>query len=134
MFILRLTLLNRYPTTINLTYKGQKDFRSFAGGLASIAIYLVILLMTGVIMNTVITKGNTSMSINEVLKDIYNDPKSHYFAKSDIYFAFKLIGPTPDKLLDKNYFSFEIKQISYVKTNESSTGYTYSSTLIEYEY
>ena len=50
---------------------------------------------------------------------------------NDVYFAIRLTGPTPEKLLDPNYFNLKIAQNSYKKI---SSGISVNSTAIEYEY
>ena len=98
-----------------MTYKGNDGYKSLAGGFVSTLIYIISLIMIGVLMKVVITKGNLSTSINQVVKDLTNNSESHYFSKNDISFAIKLIGPTPEKLLDSSYFYFDIFQLSMVK-------------------
>ena len=116
---------------MNLTYKGKDAFRSFSGGFVSVLIYAITLSMIEVFMKVVILKEKSSFSINQIQKGITNDNERHYFAKENISFAIKQFGPNLE--IDKSYFSFEIKQVSYIKTN-SSLGFNSTSTSIEYEY
>ena len=121
--------LYRYPTKVNLTYKGKDAFRSFSGGFMSVLIYAITLSMIGVLMRVVILKEKSNLSVNQIQKNIEDDNEKHYFARDNISFAFKLIGPNPEKLIDKSYFSFEIKQVSYIKTN-NSLGFNSTSTML----
>ena len=83
---------------------------------------------------TIFQRGNTSSSLNTIMKDITGDSQKHYFANNtEVYFAIRLTGPTPEKLLDTSYFKFELVQKSYIKDN-SPSGHSSSSTPIEYEY
>ena len=82
---------------------------------------------------TIFQRGNVLTGINSIFKDLTNDETKHYFAKDNVYFAFKLIGPTPEKLLDSTYFDLKFLQVSYRKTADQ-IGYTISSSSIEYEY
>ena len=119
--------MNRFPTKVNLTYKGKDAFRSFSGGFVSVLIYAITLSMIEVFMKVVILKEKSSFSINQIQKGITNDNERHYFAKENISFAIKQFGPNLE--IDKSYFSFEIKQVSYIKTN-SSLGFNSTSTLL----
>ena len=51
---------------------------------------------------------------------------------NESYFAIKLTGPTPEKLLDPSYFSFHMYQSNYAKKNNNQ-GYSVNSTEIEFE-
>ena len=121
--------LNRFPAKVNLTYKGKDSFRSFSGGFVSVLIYAITLSMIGVLMRVVILKEKSNFSVNQIQKDITNNNEKHYFAKDNISFAIKLLGPNPEKLIDKSYFKFEIMQTSNVRTS-SGSGYTSHSTIL----
>ena len=59
--------------------------------------------------------------------------KKHYFAKDKVYFALKMRGPDSDKLLDPTYFKFELRQIHY-ELSTNSSGFSVTTTPIEYEF
>ena len=82
---------------------------------------------------TIFQRGKITTSINKVFKDVTNDPTKHYFARDNIYFAFRLNGPNPEKLLDPTYFKFDILQSKSLK-DVNSGGYVITNTPIEYEY
>ena len=48
-----------------------------------------------------------------------------------VYFAVRLTGANPEKLLDPTYFNFMITQSSYIR---QSSGVSIKSTPIEFEY
>ena len=60
-------------------------------------------------------------NVTSIQKDLTNDNEKHYFAKNDVYFAFRLTGPNPELLFDPSYITFEISQLFYSKDN--SDGY-----------
>ena len=72
-------------------------------------------------------------SISKTIKDLTNDQTKHCFAKNDVYFALKLIGPTPEKLLDPTILLLEFIKAATNKVSNSD-GYVVSWTQIEYEY
>ena len=82
---------------------------------------------------SIIRRDKVTTSISKTFRDLTNDQTKHYFAKDNVYFALKLTGPTPEKLLDPTYFTFAILQSSFIK-DTSPAGYHTSSTPIEYEY
>ena len=109
-----------YPTTITFTYEGNDSFKTFFGDFISILINFGALWIALMLTTSIINKENTSLDFNKVINDITNDSTRHYFAQNkDVYFAIKLSGPTPEKLLDKTYFSFYMYQASYIKNNGS---------------
>ena len=122
-----------YPTTITFTYDGQGSFKTFFGGIISILIQLIALIIAIMLISTIFQRGKTAFSFNKVFRDLTYDLTKHYFAgNNETYFAIKLTGPTPEKLLDPSYFSFHVYQSNYIKTNNSQ-GYSVNSTEIEYE-
>ena len=62
-----------------------------------------------------------------------NDTTEHYFANKTVYFALKMMGPSPEKMLDSTYFNFVMAQSQYLK-NTNSYGYNVTYKPIEYEY
>ena len=111
----KIVLYDLYPTTITFTYDGNESFKTLFGGIASIAIRMTVLIIALMLLLTVIQRGNTFYSYNKVFRDLTNDSTQHYFAKkSEAYFAIKLTGPNPEKLLDPSYFSFSLLQANYI--------------------
>ena len=102
-----------YPTRIGFTYHGDQDFKTLLGGIVSNFIRLGVLVVAIILTVTVVQRGKITTGINTIFKDLTNDDTKHYFAKDNVYFAFKLNGPNPEKLLDPTYFKFEILQINY---------------------
>ena len=82
---------------------------------------------------TVFQRGKPTTSINTIYRELTNDETKHYFAKDTVYFALKLIGPNPEKLIDPTYFTFQIVQNHISKAN-SLKGYNMNYTVIDYEY
>ena len=122
-----------YSTQINFTYNGEDSFKTLFGGVTSNIINLIILIIAILLSITILQRANTSTSTNKSFKDLTNDPTKHYFAKDNVFFAFALHGPFPDKILDPTYFSFKIQQVEYQK-DSSPLGNMVSSTPIEYDY
>ena len=100
----------------------------------STIIKTAVISITIILTITIFQRDNTSTNVNSTIKDITNDQNKHYFTENGgTYFAIKLQGPTPEKLLDSSYFTFQLLQNSYIKQNNSQ-GFSFSSTPIEYEY
>ena len=122
-----------FPRTISFTYEGKSSFKTLFGGFVSILIELAILSIIVMLTITIIKRESASFNSYKVIKDISTDLTQHYFAKNkDIYFAIRLSGPNPEKLLDSSYFSFNIYQAEYFK-HSSSSSYTNNSKQIEFE-
>ena len=81
-------MFDLYQTKVTLTYDRKGSFKTLFGALISIAIMLTVLLIFGVLVYCIIFKIKTSANINKIFKDNTNDSEMHYFAKSDVYFAF----------------------------------------------
>ena len=122
-----------YPTRIGLTYQGDQSFKTLIGGIVSNFIRLGILIIALLLTITIFQRGNVSTGINNIFKDLTNDETKHYFAKNNVYFALKLYGPHPEKLLDPSYFNLEFLQVNRIKTADSNS-FSVLSTPIEYEY
>ena len=113
---------------------GSSEFKTVFGGIISILIKLAVISISIMLTITIIQRGNTSSGVSMIMKDITNDPTKHYFARnSDVYFAVKLVEPTPEKLFDTNYIKFELVQNIYIRDN-SSQGFSIAPTPIEYEF
>ena len=122
-----------FPTNVMLTYNGKDSYKTLFGGIVSIAIQLFALFISIVLMVSIFQRSNSTFTTNKIIKDITYDTTQHYFAQNkDVYFAIRLTGPTPEKLLDKTYFSFNMYQANYKKDN-STQGYSLKYTQIEYE-
>ena len=123
-----------YPRTVTFTYDGHSKYKSFIGGVVSLIIDLAVFIITVLSIVMIFQRGNTSTSVNKIAKDLTDDQEKHYFSQNnEVYFAFKLIGPTPEKLLDKTYLLFEIQQNGYTKNNITLGSQT-NTIKIEYEY
>ena len=121
-----------YQKTITFTYNGRPSYQSFVGGSLSVLVQIVVFIIMVLSTVTIFQRGKTSTSINTIAKDLTNDPESHYFTqKNQVYFAIKLIGPNPEKLLDKTYLNLQIQQIGFESndTNEATS----TSKIIDYE-
>ena len=100
-----------------------------------VSILIELTILSIIVMQTIaiIKRESTTFISHKVIKDISKDITPHYFAKNkDIYFALRLTGPNPEKLLDSSYFSFNIYQAEYIKQS-SSNGYISNKTKIEFE-
>ena len=135
LYLISLKNLNSdlYPTRIGFTYNGKSEVKSLFGGIVSTIIRAIVFLIALMLTITIFQRGNITTSINTIFKDLTNDSVKHYIARDGIYFAFRLNGPYPEKLLDPTYFKFEILQSSYIKET-NSVGYSATTTPIEYEY
>ena len=102
-----------YSKRISLTYNGDDEFKSLFGGVVSTVIRLIVFVISIMLLVTIFQRGKTTQSINKIFRDITNDETKHYFAKDNVYFAFKLNGPNPEKMLDSTYFNLEFLQVSY---------------------
>ena len=117
-----------------LILMGSSEFKTVFGGITSILIKLAVISISIMLAITAFQRGNTSSGVSMIIKDITNDPTKHYFTRnSDVYFAVKLLGPSPEKLFDTSYIKFEIVQNSYIRDN-SPQGFSITSTPIEYEF
>ena len=95
--------IDLYPTTVNFTYEGQDSFKTLFGGLTSLVIQCATLLIAVILMVTIFNKQKTTFNVNKIIRDITNDPTKHYFAQNlDVYFAVRLVGPTPEKTFRSN--------------------------------
>ena len=103
------------------------------GGIVSMIIRATVFAIALMLTITIFQRGKITTSINKVFRDLTNDPTKHYFARDNVYFAFRLNGPYPEKLLDPTYFKFEFLQSSFIK-EDNSVGYSVTNTPIEYEY
>ena len=81
-------MFDLYQTKVTLTFDGKSSFKTLFGALISIVIMLSVLSIFGLLVYWIIIKIMTSTSINKIFKDYTNDSEMHYFAKSDVYFAF----------------------------------------------
>ena len=78
-----------YSTKINFTFGGEDSFKTLIGGVISLIISMIVLSITLTLTVTIFQKSNVTSSINKIFKDITNDQTKHYFAKEDVYFAFR---------------------------------------------
>ena len=98
------------------------------GGIVSAIIKMAVISITIMLSITIFQRGSTTTSINKHFKDITNDPTAHYFSQNnEVYFAVKLIGPTPEKLFDPTYFTFQLLQNSYIKLFQINWNCIYNS-------
>ena len=84
-------MFDLYQAKVTLTYDGKSSFKTLFGALISIVIMFTVLSIFGVLSYWIIFKIKTTTSINKIFKDNTNDSEMHYFAKSDVYFAFAII-------------------------------------------
>ena len=74
---------------MTLTYKGKDQIKTLIGGLISIVIKVITLAIVMKLTITIFSRSNTTTTINKIFKDVTNDKTKHYFAKDNIYFAFR---------------------------------------------
>ena len=71
---------DNFSKTITLSFNGEDAFTTLLGGITSILIKAGVLVIAILMTLTIIQRGNTSTSINKIVKDTTNDPDKHYFA------------------------------------------------------
>ena len=72
---------DNYSQTVTFSFNGQDSFTTFLGGITTILIKMAVLIIAILLTIAIFEKGNTSTSINKIIKDITNDNEKHYFAK-----------------------------------------------------
>ena len=72
---------DQYSKTISFSFNGEDTFSTIFGGITTIIIKVVVLVIAIFLTMSIFQKGNTTTSINKVIKDITNDDEKHYFAK-----------------------------------------------------
>ena len=77
----QVTSLDDYSKTMSFYINGKESISTFSGGIASILVKTGVLIVAILLSITVFQRGNTTKSINRVVKDITNDSEKHYFAK-----------------------------------------------------
>ena len=129
----KITLWDIYQKTITFTYNGRSSYQSFIGGSLSVLVQIAVTIIMVLSTITIFQRGKTSTSINTIAKDLTNDPENHYFTQNNqVYFGIKLIGPHPEKLLDKTYLNLQIQQ-NGLENNSETNIVTSTSKTIDYE-
>ena len=129
----KITHSDLYPKTVSFTWDGKEKFQTFFGGVVSVIIRIFIIAIATSLSVTIVQRSNSTFSVTTFQRDLANDKENHYFAKNDIFFNLKLLGPNPEILLDPTYFDLQINQVSYSRDN-SQYGLSSKYKSIPYEY
>ena len=129
----KITHSDLYSKTVNFTCDGKEKFQTFFGGAVSIIIRIFVIAIAISLSVTIVQRSNSTFSVTTFQRDLANDKENHYFAKNDIFFNLKLLGPNPEVLLDPTYFDLQINQVNYYRDN-SNNGSSAKYKSIPYEY
>ena len=72
---------DHYSKTVNFSFNGKDSFSTFPGGITTVIIKVGVLVIAILLTMSIFQRGNTTTSVNKVIKDITNDDEKHYFAK-----------------------------------------------------
>lgn len=122
-----------FSKSVQLSYKGKTSFKTTFGGVVSILIKILLTLYGILLFKEVVTKGNTTKSVTNIVKDLTKDTTKHYISKGTFAFAVKLQGLYPERMLDPTYFKFEISQVKYTRSTNGDGAINESFVDIPYE-
>ena len=117
--------LDMYGTTINFTYKGEDQYKTYTGGFASLIIFGVMAYYTYFLFDIMIRKDDTTKNTDRLVRDLFSDYSNSSLASSNLSFAFVIGNDTDIQtyniMLDRQFFDARLTQ-----------GYTINGTSYEY--
>ena len=72
---------DHYSKTVSFSFNGNDSFSTILGGITTVIIKAGVLLVAIFLTMSIFQRGQTTTSVNKVIKDITNDDEKHYFAK-----------------------------------------------------
>ena len=118
--------LDMYGKTINFTYKGEDEYKTYIGGFTSMAIFSVMLYYTYFLFLIMVRRDDTAKSTDLLVRDLFNDYSNSSLANSNLSFAFIIGNDTgvqvANLMLDRTMF--EVKFTQGYKTNGSLNQYS----------
>ena len=101
-----------YVETVNLTFKGEGEFKSTYGGIVTLWIKAVTSLYVLFLFSELVTYNRSNNTTTQLVEDLTHSPSIHYPGQNGFAFAFNMMGPNPERLLDPTYFTLELVGIS----------------------
>ena len=102
-----------FPQSVQMTYKGDSEYRTFHSGLISTITKLFMAYYAINLVYKMVQNQNSSKNVNTVVEDITNDQTKHYIGKSTFGITIQFRGNQRDTLKDPTYFEIFIGQDSY---------------------
>jgi len=109
------TKCDSFGSTVQMTYDGHTQFKTFYGGFMALFIKFVVVMYAGLLSFRIYQKSDTDKSASAMVKDLSYDKQKHYIGRSTFAFAIRLTGPSPHFLLDTSYFRFTVSNVKYIR-------------------
>ena len=108
-----------FPQSVQMTYNGNKDFKTFHSGLISTFVKLFMVVYAIILLVKLFQNKESSKTVNTIVNDVTNDQTKHYIGKSTFGVAIQLKGENPEILKDPSFFEIHFGQDTYSQNGSS---------------
>ena len=117
-----------YGKSIVLNYKGEQSFKTIIGGVASLFIFIFIIVYFLIQIQAMIHYGNSNVSKNIFRKNINEDTTKHEIGSSGLTFGISLFHNKTQQILNNtSYLSYTVKQVNVNDPANFTGNYSFNS-------